>query len=329
MENAIHIALGAAFLATLLCAYWERRVLKTRFAFTTMFLIGVAFIIAVNVAAERKNVTASVIITALALVAYTLVLGRALVQSVKRSEPAQAYWLLQIVCSGTLLVGLTGVLFLYGAGTAEDQQARQYEPRFAALVATVNRCLEQLPPEGTLREGPRPGLALRPKPTKENSAFASVAGLRTPKEAPSKVFEDVFGTDSDWSSRLHKWRPGEGQITGGLPERAAVYDRILGTRYLVVVRLVRWDDPVVSEAQRTYVPGKADVEVFLFSLEEPRLLAAFPLSVSGPPTIGFGVIAGRSLSAEESAQLGLRSSLKKGVASELRKREPDWPDSNY
>jgi hypothetical protein len=326
METAIAIALGAAFLVTLLCAFWERRVLKTRFSFTTMFLIGVAFLIAVNIAAERKNTRASTIITALTMVGYALMLGRALVRFVKYSEQARAYWLLQIVCSATLVAALIGLLFLFGAGSAEDQQARQYEPRFAALRATVHRCLEQMPPEGTLREGAQPKLALQPKPTQENIAFASVAGLRTPESAPSKVFEEVFGTESDWSAQLQKWRPREGRITGGLPERAAAYDRILSTRYLVVVRIVRWDDPLVSEAQRTYVPGKADAEVFLFSLEEPRLLASFPLTVSGAPTIHFGRIAGRSLTAEEMAQHSIRSRLKEGVMSELRKLEPDWPE---
>jgi hypothetical protein len=327
METAIALALGAAFLVTLLCAYWERRVLKTRFSFSIMFLIGVAFLIAVNVAAERKNTTASTIITTLAVLAYALVLGRALVRFVKRSEQARAYWLTQIVCSATLVVAMSGLLFLFGAGTAEDQQARQYEPRFAALLATVHRCLEQMPPEGTLREAPQPKLALQPKPTRENIAFASVSGLRSPEAAPSKVFEEVFGTESDWSAQLHKWRPREGRITGGLPELAAAYDRILRRRYLVVVRIVQWDDPIVSEAQRTYVPGKADAEVFLFSLEEPRLLASFPLTVSGAPTIHFGRIAGRSLTAEEMAQHSLRSRLKEGVMSELRKLEPDWPES--
>jgi hypothetical protein len=326
METAIAIALGAAFLVTLLCAYWERRVLKTRFSFTVMFLIGVAFVIAVNVAAERKNTTASTIITAFAMLGYALMLGRALIRFGNRSEQARTYWLLQIACSATMVVAMIGLWFLFGAGSVENQQARQYESRFAALLASVHRCLEQLPPEGTLREGPQPKQALQPKPTQENTAFASVAGLRTPEAAPSKFFEEVFGTDSDWSARLHKWRPGEGRITGGLPERAAAYDRILSTRYLVVVRIVRWDEPVVSEAQRTYVPGKADAEVFLFSLEEPRLRASFPLSVSGAPTIRFGAIAGRSFTAEESAQHSLRSHLKEGVVSELRKREPDWPE---
>jgi hypothetical protein len=332
MKAFIYCALLAGFLGTLLFAFWERYLAPTRGTFSTvLWVLGVPLFIGLMIATEEKNAMVWLSVAAVGILAYALVLWRAAAHLMRRdAEPMDAEqrwrWLPQIICSGAIIAGLTGLLVVYSHGTEMDQQVKEFEPRFEALQAKVRQCLAQLPREGTLPEGPLPKLSPQPKPNQGNIVYASATGLRDGELPPDNRFEAVFGKGQDWSASLHKWRPEHRENAGDLQQMRSRCELVLGAGYLVVVRVLRWDEPEVNEEKKHYVPGRAQVEVFLFSLEGPRLLASLPVSAAGEPSIRFGGFGSSAVSAREAAERSLHDELKKAVVSRLREVVPDWPE---
>lgn len=203
-------------------------------------------------------------------------------------------------------LGLGAVVLLAGAGGAawyfltrgETTEAviQRYRPAFAQQRAKLKRVADGLPPSGSVtRDALPPGLDPRPTYDVENKHYNTAILMAEQCADPDHHFDersltrfDLNVYEDEFLTHL-KWTGDRNPMVGSalqtrhrdFPEQL---ERTLGFRYLVVVRTLRYEPPVLV-GDKSFVGGEVEFEAFLVDLQSEKVLGGFRRAVHVEPQV--------------------------------------------
>jgi hypothetical protein len=200
--------------------------------------------------------------------------------------------------------------------TPEDRLVATYQKRFDERKAQIERAIEALPSPGA---GPVLHKAKLAEVRDTRIALVDYRALKDPAEVYPCRIKDPF------AARLLYWQPGRLNKDPSTPwlggvwpnhrdKLADAYEHFLasGSRYLVVVRPITWDEPDAS--QDPIKPGFVDLEVFVLDVARAEVLAStrFVYDQAEQRTITFDL------------RIGAQNQAEHNLRSRVHRRVHDW-----
>jgi len=187
----------------------------------------------------------------------------------------------------------------------------EYGPRFDELRQNILRLTESRGAPSRLE------FAVR------KVAVVSYDGLKNPARSPDDRVPG-FGSEPEWSAVLHRWKPDE--LFNDPPEELRkIYDKVFETRYVLVVRITHWQEPIatVSRGEVEITPGTASADAVLLDLEVNKVVAVAQGLKANPLTLPRQItLPGQSNQRLSVARAALRTALHQAVADWLVGRQP-------
>lgn len=202
----------------------------------------------------------------------------------ERSAGGSFKWLV-VIGTLTLLV-LVGavVLFLVMSGESNQVIFDRYREKFAAKRQQFQAIAAKLPAVGSVRKNQGPG-NLTPRPIYDprsktfNTSVVMAEQLRdpdvrlqTPEQFDLNLFEGLLLMNMQWTGPSNPMA----ESVRGQKARANLVEELEGTLaqpYLVVLRPVRYDRPVVFEG-KGFIGGTVDLEGFLVDMKTTDIVAS-------------------------------------------------------